>query len=69
MTDVASIVSGVVDRAKAKITDTATQAIGFAQQILSAHQSVVSAERSGHSQSLTHAVKAGEQWRAWVPLF
>src|SRR5262249_353392 len=60
MTDITGIVSGVADRAKSKVEQVAVQAHGLAQQILAAHQSVVAAERTGHSRSLELGIKAGE---------
>jgi hypothetical protein len=54
------ILSGVVDRARAKVAATEAKGASYVPQILDAHKRVVEAERSGHQRSLDAAIAAGE---------
>src|SRR5215471_14747746 len=51
---------GVVDRAKAKVAAAEEKCAGFIPQILSAHNQVIEAERSGHQRSLDCAIACGQ---------
>jgi hypothetical protein len=57
---ITDIVGSVVTAAKAKIDATEAKAAAYVEQIRDAHNKVVSAERSGHRQSLDCAIAAGE---------
>src|SRR6516162_9719990 len=54
------IITGVADRAKARVAAIEAKGASYIPQILDAHKKVVDAERSGHQRSLDAAIAAGE---------